>query len=357
MLTQLKQLAGERSSERRAELLHKLTDLYLVQGDEPSAAEAFLFSEIMERILSEVVPEQKAEIAERVAPSERTPLGLARALAGDADIRVARPVLAHSPVLEEGDILSIAATAGDAHLNAIAGRTTLSSSVTDVLIDRGSREVLRTVSGNHGAAISQRGMMNLAGRTREDETLGALLADRPDMTQERVDGLRELVSSSLAMRLAERGLDVGEALAPELVAEAQARFRAELQRRRTEMRDTRELQAQIDAGKMSLDAALRGVTAAGRLIDAATLLAHALKLERNFVFQMIVTGEVLTTALVFKALGLSYGTLTDVLALRARKRQEPAGRSLVTAEDYIAMDAAAAQRTVRFLKVRMTVKS
>ena len=311
----------------------------------------------MDHVLEEVLPEQKAALAERIAPSPRTPAPLVRKLAADEDIRVASPVLARSPVLQEGDILSIAEKAGDTHLKAIAQRASLPASVTDVLIDRGSDEVLRTVSGNHGAEISRRGMMSLAGRAGHDATLGALLVNRPDLTQEAVDGLCALVSSELAMRLAGRGFEVGDALPPELVAQAQARFRDEWRRRQAEMRGTDDLQARIDAGALSLDEALQDVAASDRLLDAATLLAHALQLERNFVFQMLATGDVNTTALAFKALGLAYGTLAAVLAVRARKRHEAVERHAVSAQDYLAMDPAAARRTMRFLKVRLTVKS
>ena len=159
------------------------------------------------------------------------------------------------------------------------------------------------------------------------------------------------------MRLVGRGFEVGDALPPELVAQAQARFRDEWRRRQAEMRGTDDLQARIDAGALSLDEALQDVAASDRLLDAATLLAHALQLERTFVFQMLATGDVNTTALAFKALGLAYGTLAAVLAVRARKRHEAVERHAVSAQDYLAMDPAAARRTMRFLKVRLTVKS
>lgn len=349
MLGTLKALAAERSSERRVELLRRITDLFLAQPQDPSAAESFLFSEIMDRVLDSIAPTARAGIAEQVASSPRTPLAVARRLALDTHVPVARPVLMRSPALGESDLVDIASRAGDGHLQAIACRNGLSSRITDVLIDRGSHAVLRTVSGNHSAELSASGLRTLSERARDDDFLGALLANRPDLPQAFADHLAE--------GLARRGVETGARLSAELADRARERFQAELRNRHGEARGARQLIDAVEDGTLTLDAALTVVIDAGRLLDAAALVAHFLDLDRNFVFQMIVNGEIASVALAFRALELSHDTLSRTLALRARKRQEPGPGPWVLPDDYEAIDAAIAQRTIRFLKVRFSART
>ena len=74
-----------------------------------------------------------------------------RRLASDDDITVAGPVLAKSPRLTDQNLIEIAERKGQSHMSKIAERTQLSLVVTDVLVDRGDREVVTKVAGNTGA--------------------------------------------------------------------------------------------------------------------------------------------------------------------------------------------------------------
>ena len=78
-----------------------------------------------------------------------------RRLAKDDDIAVAGPVLAQSPRLAEADLVDIARTKSQAHLLAISGRAGIGEAVTDVLVRRGDREVVRSVADNQPAQLSE----------------------------------------------------------------------------------------------------------------------------------------------------------------------------------------------------------
>ena len=92
-------------------------------------------------------------------------------LAQDEDIAVAGPVLAQSPRLRESELVELAKTKGQAHLAAIAGRADLGEAVTDVLVRRGSPEVVRTVADNQSAKFSEGGFSALVKRAEGDEDL------------------------------------------------------------------------------------------------------------------------------------------------------------------------------------------
>ena len=79
-----------------------------------------------------------------------------RQLAKDDDIAVAGPVLQQSPRLAETDLVDIARTKSQAHLLAISGRTGIAEAVTDVLVRRGDREVVRSVADNQIAPAVRR---------------------------------------------------------------------------------------------------------------------------------------------------------------------------------------------------------
>src|SRR5664279_2500125 len=71
----------------------------------------------------------------------------------DDVIAVAGPVRAQSPRLTDQNLVEIAASKGQSHLSKIAERAQLSPGVTDVLVDRGDREVVTKVAVNRLSLI------------------------------------------------------------------------------------------------------------------------------------------------------------------------------------------------------------
>ncbi|MCZ8320591.1 MAG: DUF2336 domain-containing protein [Novosphingobium sp.] len=348
LIHQLGRLGFEKDGEQRLALLRGVADLYLSQTASPTLAEEYLFTEIVTTVMRKLSPEQRPQVAESLAPEARVPRDLALSLAADEDIAVARPILAHSPALTETDIIALAVTTGDDHLQAIATRAFVSSRVTDVLIDRGSNRVLRTISTNAGAEVSPEGMTRMVARARTDEDLCLCLADRGDLPPAVVDELEKMICA----RIAADGGEAAEGTANALNSRARALILEELRRRRANMSSTERVIAAVSAGTLKLDDALRPILDGGRLLDLAQVLAHFLRFDRNFMFQQLAAGDLNTVVLAARSLDLSHETLSRALELRARKRRGPA--QTITPADYAAVDLAAAQRAMRFLKVRMT---
>ena len=94
--------------------------------------------------------------------------------------------------------MRLAERGSQAHLTAIASRSTVPEKVTDVLIDRGDREVVHTVTANHGARFSDHGMDRLLDNAHDDVDLRELLVERPDLSSQSVDKLLPLVSEFAA---------------------------------------------------------------------------------------------------------------------------------------------------------------
>lgn len=347
---QLGRLGVEKDSEKRLALLRGVADLYLTHPVSPTVAEEYLFSEIATSVMRKLQPEQRPQVSAALSESERVPHSLALALASDADIAVASPILSRSPVLTETDMVAIAETSGDEHLQAIATRPSLTARVTDVLIDRGSNIVLRKVSGNVGAEISDKGMMSLLTRAGDDAEIGLALADRGDLAPAVLDQLNTIICAQVAAGSAEG--DAGDGIAA-LRARAQALIAEELRKRKANISSTDRVIAAVEAGTMSLDSGVETLASGGRLLDVAQVMAHFLRFDRNFVFQQLAAGDINTVVLTFRALDIAYANLETTLVIRASKRR--GARETVSRADYEAVSQADAQRALRFLKVRMTV--
>ena len=78
-------------------------------------------------------------------------------LARDRAIEVAGPILSQSNRLTDEDLLAIARDNSQERLLAISKRATLSEKVSDVLVTRGNRDVVLSVTQNEGARFSDTG--------------------------------------------------------------------------------------------------------------------------------------------------------------------------------------------------------
>ena len=178
----LMMLAQENSSEKRRELLHAVTDLFLASVPTNDAQSA-LFDDVMTRVASEAGVDGRRDLSVRIAPIDTAPRGIVNQLARDEDISVAGPVLTQSNVLSGDDLVQIAETKGQQHMSAISERQSISSIVTDVLIRRGNHTVLRNVSGNEGAELSENGARTLSEKAVQDAEIQRNLYRRSDLPE------------------------------------------------------------------------------------------------------------------------------------------------------------------------------
>ncbi len=161
LIPELEEVLQNGSAERRARTLQRITSLFLNGADHYNEDHVELFDGVFMRLIEEIETKARAELAHRLAPVGNAPLEAVRRLAKDDDIAVAGPVLEQSPRLPEADLVDIARTKSQAHLLAISGRTGIAESVTDELVRRGDRHVVRSVADNRQARLSERGFTTL----------------------------------------------------------------------------------------------------------------------------------------------------------------------------------------------------
>src|SRR5437867_368165 len=133
---------------RRLEIHRRISDLFMAGSRTYSDQQLVMFDDVLVRLSAEIEARARAKLSRLLANADKAFPKLIRSLAFDDAIEVAAPVLSQSPQLSDEDLVENASTKSQDHLLAIAQRLRISELVTDVLVDRGDRRVLRSVAGN-----------------------------------------------------------------------------------------------------------------------------------------------------------------------------------------------------------------
>jgi len=200
LIPEIEDAIASGSVKQRLRALKRITELFLGGSDRYSREQIALFDDVLTRLASTIETEARAVLAGRLAQAAAAPPNMLRLLAFDDAIEVAGPILTQASVTET-DLVANASTKSQAHLYAISRRLTLSEAVTDVLVDRGDRRVVRSVTRNAGARFSDAGFGKLVTRANDDETLAENLGMRADFPRHYFLKLLHSASASVRRKL------------------------------------------------------------------------------------------------------------------------------------------------------------
>ena len=181
------QLEGALSStdiSRRAEALHRVTDLFVLGSGAFSEDQVELFDNVMGRLIANIEVSVLASFGRRLAKLRDAPPKITRQLAFDDAIEIAAPILLHSERLDNSALIENARSKSQDHLVAISSRKTLGEAVTDVLLERGNQLVVTSTARNVGARLSTFGMSNLVEKSRHDGYLAQCVWARSDIPRQ-----------------------------------------------------------------------------------------------------------------------------------------------------------------------------
>jgi len=119
-----------------------------------SEEQIWTFGEVIGRLAQEIETSARAKLAGKLACSRNAPFALTRQMASDDCIDVAWPILSQSERLDIETLIACAKGKSQQHLLAISKRQAVPEAVTDVLVVRGSSEVVTSVASNSGANFS-----------------------------------------------------------------------------------------------------------------------------------------------------------------------------------------------------------
>lgn len=202
-LHQLVDLAKEKSSDRRRELLRNVTDLFFENAPETGSSAHSEFDNVLSKLAMQTAQEARAELSRRFAEAPLAPRGLLLQLARDA-IEVAAPVLQKSHVLTERDLASLAEDISSAHLKALTRRETVPESVSETIVRRGDDETVAALVRNRGAKLSRQVFETVTERAETSAELQAPLVERANTPTDLLNDLMTVVESNLRDRILER---------------------------------------------------------------------------------------------------------------------------------------------------------
>ncbi len=345
---ELARLASTKSPEMRAELLRRMTDVYVAETGKCSSAEQYLLDEIVKTLITKISGPDRASVSTTLSRLHSLPNTLAHTLATDLDIQVAGPIIRNYRSLPEQTLVDIARAGSQDHLRAIAGRNQITPPVTDVVVTRGDAAVVGVLAANNSARFSTSGMRTLIEKAEKDLDLQALVVDRADITLDTIQKLVPVISKELASRLRTKASYIDASLLSEHLGEWMEDRQANIGRLELQLNDIR-------AGKTELNQVARELIENKRLLDVTTVMAAMIDLDRFHAFNILTRGEPQAILLLMKSIELQWPVVDRFLKLRRAKMPYDYYEEAVTRDTYDGMDVATAQRVIRFMKVRRSV--
>jgi uncharacterized protein (DUF2336 family) len=202
IIAELEDAVKNGSSEKRVDTLRQVTNLFLHDGERLSDDQVKVFDDVLCLLIARVESRARAELSTRLAPIDHAPFEVIQHLARDSEIAVAGSVLARSSRLRTSDLVEIASTRGQDHLLAISGRSNLPEAVTDVIVDRGERKVIRKLANNASARFSDAGYSGIVAHADADEELTEILGLRIDLPLKFLRDLLRRATDAVRARLA-----------------------------------------------------------------------------------------------------------------------------------------------------------
>jgi uncharacterized protein (DUF2336 family) len=250
-------------------------------------------------------------------------------------------------------LLEIASVKGQGHLLAMAERPTLSPDLTDVMVRRGDRDVVRRTAGNAGAAFSSDGYSTLIKRAGQDGVLTIRLGQRDDLSS---DQLKDLLSGSIDV-IRRRLFQVVKPARQTAIKQAMVAISGT-----TERADKRDFaQAQRTVLSLHRD---------GGLGESALLnFAKAFKYEESIATLSALTGVKIDTLdrlisgdrydpilIAGKSLGLEWATVRALIMLRRGPNRTASPADIESARvNFMRLMPSTAERVVGFWKTRPQV--
>ncbi|MEO8137788.1 MAG: DUF2336 domain-containing protein [Betaproteobacteria bacterium] len=337
--------------ERCAEAARRIAELFLQDAAKLRPAHVDLFDGLLTDLVPHADTKERAELAGRLALLANAPRTLVGQLARENEILVAGPLLRRSPVLDERTLLDIASARGQGHLLAMSERPLLSTALTDVIIRRGDRDVVRRAAGNAGAQFSENGYSELILRANRDGVLTLTVGQRHDLSDRH---LKDLLAGSIdAVR--RRLFDVVNAERQGAIRQAMADI-ANAAERVENRRDfglaQRTILSLYAAGGLT-EGAVLGFAKAWRYEEAVASLA-AMSGVKIATLDRLLSGDRHDPILILgKTIGFDWATVRALILLRYGPNQSPSPADLEAARaNFGRLTQSTAERVVNFWKSR-----
>jgi uncharacterized protein (DUF2336 family) len=353
VIVELETVLTAGSSDRRTEILRRMTDLFLGSAEAFNNEQVGLFDDVLAHLVTQVETKALAELGARLAPVENAPHGIICTLARHDEIAVAGPVLTQSPQLTDGDLVEIAESKGQGHLGAISERKRLASAVTDILIQRGDTTVVRKLSQNEGAAFSDGGYVSLVKRAETDERLAENLGMRLDMPPQLLQDLISKATETVRARLLSVIPPESQSAIQGVLASVSDKVMRDVSAPRDFSRATALIDTLQDSRQLN-ELAIAGFAEAGQYDEVVAGLARICGGPTDLIDRLMQNVRYDGILVACKAAELRWPTFNAILKIRPY--EVPATDITQARTDFIKLSVPTAQRMFRFWLVRGVAK-
>jgi uncharacterized protein (DUF2336 family) len=353
LLDELQATLAHGTVARRVETLRRVTDLFISGAVEFSDDQIALFDDVFQCLIHHIETSAKALLSNRLAPVDRAPPLTVRALAFDDLIEVAAPVLSMSERLDDETLIETARHKSQAHLMAISTRKVLSGAVTDVLVQRGTDEVVQSTVSNPGAEFSEGGFTRLVSRSEGNDDLAACVGLRPNIPRHLYLKLLAKASATVRAKLEATNQPIAQEVS-EAVREATRRARSAPSAITQETAIAHALVKSLyEDGRLD-EFQVAAFAEAGKFDEANAAIAALANVSVSIAENMMVETRAEGVMILAKISGMSWSTVRSII----RMRDELAGKELSDLESckatYERLRPSTAQQVLRFHRMQQT---
>src|SRR5579872_5462129 len=339
------------STKRQVKALVRLTDLFAAGSGNFSNKQIELFDEVFKALTAVIETKTRVKLAGHIAICSDAPAALVRALAFDDDIAVAGQVLSQSSVLRDEDIAVSARNNSQAHLYAIAQRRILSEAITDILIERGERNVVRAVARNAGARISDHGFSNLVVRAADDSELALHVGLRRDIPRHHFVRLLEIVSAEVCSRIVAESPQFAE-MARDAVTEVVDEINHDVRNTSPDHAKARKKVRRLKYWKELGEAKVHTAARADDFEQAVLALSVLARCPIEVAERAVLNANPGPVQIVAKAAGCNWKTVKALLLMRAADRRMTKMDLDRAEENYERLEVRTANRVLEFYQSR-----
>ena len=349
----LDQIIRHPDPKRRAEAARRITELFLQGAANFRPDHVDLFDGVLIDLVPHTELAARADLAERLSVLANAPRGLVGQLAREDEILIAGPLLRRSLVIDEGVLIEIARIKGQGHLLAMSERPTLSPDLTDVIVRRGDRDVVRRAAGNVGAEFSQAGYSVLIKRAGQDGVLTLKVGQRDDLPPQQ---LKDLLAGSIDI-IRRRLFEVVKPARQAAIKQAMSEISGVpelVESRRDFAPAQRTILALHSAGELN-EAALLGFAKTHKYEESVAALS-AMSGVKIATLDRLITGERYDPILIVgKVVGLEWVTVRALILLRLGAHRVPSPTDIESARvNFARLMPSTAERVVNFWQTRQS---
>jgi uncharacterized protein (DUF2336 family) len=350
----LKDLSARTSSDQRRELLRQVTEALTNNARTPSEAEFAELDQVLSLAASEYSTQVRTEFARLVAASVARFCHASEQFAMD-DIEVATPVLRHSRALTEEALLRVVAEKSQAHILAVTKRSCITERLSEAIVDRGSDEVVTSLLANERAQISDSTYETVARRAETSARLQAPFVRRPGVPIDLLNGLYLKVEASLRREIVQKFGSVSPVELEKAFERSRDRVTSAFRKMPDDLAQAKKRLSTIEANLQLLPAVLPSLLREGKASRTVFKLALARLVDASFdvIEPAVDTPDIDTLALLCRGTGFERA-LFVTLAIGLNTSDRGLGRAEEFAKLYESVPVEAAQRALRFWRVRAT---